>query len=370
MVYRFWGISLSGFKAQNFFSVQKIIVLLFIPLVLLSLGCERIPELERKILLGKSSENSRHLFELKKWLWTCRGQTTTSFSKGRREIGERIEEFVDYFQSKGLSTVTSESASTLLGTAVLWKESGYLLSALSNFAETKEVECSNGILPWTKAVVKGFDRALDLAVLKLDSSATPQLKSYIRWVERTDVSALDESYSVLSTPFPGQVDRFSVQIQPVISSMHTGIDDDLILFLPPIPEVSAGGLLVDSTFKVVGYLLPHQGTLWGAALSLKRADFSVNSIIETGKVLQPYTGMKLRVQAGGGFSVQQIEVGSPAYRAGLRVDDIVLKWNKINLKTLSDWQEITANEIGRTIPITYEHGDKTIEGQITVLSAE
>jgi S1-C subfamily serine protease len=345
---------------------------LYVPIVLalISAGCERIPEIERKTSLGKNSENSRHLVELKKWLFTCRGTgTTPGFQKIHKDLGDKIEEFVDYFHSKGLSTVTSEEPATLVGTAVLWKPSGYLLAGALNFSDVKEIECTNGIIPWTKAKIRGVDRSLDLVVLRLDPSAVPSIKSYLLWGARTDTIAVDEMLSVLSAGYPGQVDRYSVQLQPFPSSMRTGIDENLLLFLPPLPEVSVGGLLVDSSVRVVGYVLPHQSSLWGAAISFRRADFAVASIMEKGSVPQAFTGLKARYHDGF-FSVQQIEVGSPAYRSGLRLDDIILKWNRHALAQLTDWQEVSSADIGKSIPITYQRGDKIIEGEIRPASID
>ena len=333
-------------------------------------ACERVPEIERKIATGKNSDQSRHLLEVRKWLWTCRGFSNNSaFTKGRKEIGEQIEEFVDYFQTKGLSTITSEEPSSILGTAILWKESGYLVAGGTNFSEMKNIECSNGLIPWTKVSIKGFDHALDLVVLKLDMSVLPQIKTYIRWAVRSDAILLDEYLSVIASAFPGQVDRLSVQTQPFPSSMHTGIDEDLILFLPRVPEVLGGGLLVDSSMRAVGYLLPKQSGPWGLAVTVKRVDFSINSIVEKGSVPLPYAGLKLRY-ASGKFIVQQIEVGSPSYRAGLRVDDIVLKWDRRDLKQLSDWQEMSVKDIGHTIPLTYQRGEKTFEAQMILTIAD
>jgi S1-C subfamily serine protease len=361
MDYHCWGISLFGSK--RFFG-------LFIFCLLVLAGCERIPEIERRTKLGKAGETSKHLVELRKWLWTCRSLSNNSlFSKGHHEVGEKIEEFVDYFHSKGLSTVSSEMSSSLLGTAVLWKEGGYLLMGSNLLVDVKEVECSNGLIPWTAASIRGFDRSLELAVLKLDPAVLVNLKGYIHWAARTDAVAGDEVLSVVSSAYPGQIDRVVAYPQPFPSGMHTGLDDDLTLFLPPLAEVSSGGLLVDSNYKVVGYLLPHQSPLWGAALSFRRTEFSVASIIEKGRVIQAYTGMKLGYSAGK-FTVQQIEVGSPAYRAGLRVDDILVKWNKRELRELSDWQEVKPSDINRTLPLAYKHQEKLVESQITPIALE
>ncbi len=352
-------------RVSSFFSLT-----IFIAGVLFLAACEKIPELERRASSGMSSDRNTKILELRKWLWTCRGDSSAfRVSREQKLPGEMIEDFVDYFRNKGLSSLDSDNSLSILSSAILWKDSGVLLAPISSYLEAKSIECTNGSIPWTKVSVRGIDRGLDIVALKMSTPLPSDLKKYKMWAPRSSEIRADESFFVFSALYPGQMDRTQVQLQPFASQMHTGIDDDLLLFLPPPPEALKGGLLIDSEIRVVGYLLPKQSSLWGVAISVKRADFSVTSILEKGQVPLPFLGLKLRGDVLG-VLVQQVEVGSPAYRAGLRVDDRIKKWDAKNLLALTDWQEVSASDIGRTIAVTYERDKKIIETQVKVESVD
>lgn len=334
-------------------------------------GCERIPDFERRSAQGKSVESSRKLSELRKWLWTCRGDLSQAANLGgRREVGEQIEEFIDYFRVKGLSSIDQAESLTILGNAVLWRESGVLVTSISTVAGSKLIECSNGLLPWTPVSVKGFDRGLDLAVLQISNEGLAGLKNYQHWVSRTESPSLDERLYIVGSIYPGRLDRLQVELQPFSTSMHTGLDEQLLFFLPSVPRALEGGILVDQQWRVAGYLLPYQSKLWGVALSTERIDAAVVSVLKKGHVSYPQMGLRLRLKEGQGFIVQQVLVGGPAYRAGLRSQDLLLKFDSKDLKALSDWQEVGAQDIGRRIPIVYERGNHSFESEILVEAAE
>jgi len=338
---------------------------------LLSASCERIPEWERQAASAEQISEAHRLLQMKGWLWTCRGNIT-KYAFGRNEtwLGRDIEDFLDYFRVKGLNTIQNVNPKTLLGTALLWDEKGHLVGFLPRLQDIRDIECTNGTKGWFEARPFGFDRSLDLAVLKMELPESAQVKQGNRWTRRIDKVGSGERLSVLSSAYPGQMDRIFVSAQPLAAPLQTGIDDDLILFLPPPPRVSVGGVLVDEKIRVVGYLMKPTRAVWGTALSIEEVEVIVSSILKDGKVRRPYLGFKVSFDADKGFIVQQIDVGSPSHQAGLRVQDVLVEWDGRKLKQLSDWNEMHSTDIGRNVGLTYKRGSKLIQAQLQIVSTE
>jgi S1-C subfamily serine protease len=316
-------------------------------------------------------EGSQRFNQLKRWLWTCRGVTSHyGEEKNKRGVGQDIENFVDHFREKGLSSLDTSNSKTVLGMAFLWSDAGTLISWLPWYEGVRDIECSNGILPWIPAAVKGSDRALDLVVLHADLPADANFRKENRWLVRSEPMALGESLNIISTSSPGLPDLVKVYIQPSRTNLHTGVDENLILFLPPPPLISSAGVLVDEKWRVAGYLLSNSTATWGAAIQIPTLDELISMINRKGKVTRPYVGFKVRQSAPEGFMISQVEVGGPAHLSGLRVQDRILKWDKVDLKSSPDWKELRSEDIGKAISVTYQRGSKTIETQITPTAAE
>lgn len=344
-------------------------VVLFGVCALFISGCERIPEWERKTTLSKDFDQARRLTEFKKWLWTCRGIIPNfALEKGHAALGAEIDKFLDHFRRKGISGIDTTGLKTLLGTAALWNENGYLVIPLSWVENVQEIECSYGNDAWLPAKLVGVDHALDTAVLKAEIPAAWNFRKGTRWIQREDALGLNERLILLSSAYPGQLDVLQLSYQPLRGDLFTGMDEQLILFLPPPPAISTGGLVVDEKLRVVGYALTFGEKVWGAAIKISKLDENISAILKWGKVLRPYVGMKLKLMPDQTFSVQQIDIGGPAHLAGLRSEDVILEWNRVKLKGLSDWLEIRTSEIGRAVPVVYKRGDKITETQVKIAS--
>jgi S1-C subfamily serine protease len=335
------------------------------------MACERIPDWERHAANVEDVSEANRLIEMKRWIWTCRGTITKyGFSRRSSWLGRDIEDFLDYFRVKGLNTIQTVSAKTLLGSALLWNDAGFLVAFLPNLQDVRDIECTNGSMGWRPAIPHGFDRSLDLAVLKVELSKSAQIKQGNRWIARYDRPSSSEKLSVLSSAYPGVMDRLYVSAQAMAAPLQTGIDDNLILFLPPPTQVSVGGVLVDEQIRVVGYLMKPTSNIWGASLGMEEFESIASSILKKQKVERPYLGFKLRWGLDQGLVVQQIDVGSPSHQAGLRVQDRIVKWDGRELSSLTDWHELNSGDIGRHIAMTYRRGGRMIEAQLKVASSE
>ncbi len=346
------------FFSNSFF----VVVVLGLSSILQS--CERIPESERRSVLLNQEETTRRLQDFRPWLWTCRAQDIGGQDQIQESLGQKMERFVDIFHVRGLSSVEDFEISQIRSAAFMWRESGLLISSLSALTNVRDIECTNGPSGWKKAEIKGFSRALDLIVLQVPLEGKLQIRN--RWASRDDRPRIAENVYLLSASYPGQVDIQNIKVQPQLAQMRTGIDADLILFSPVPSEVFRGGVLIDDAFKVIGINSGDRGYLWGMAISASQIESTVTAILSKGAVEYPFLGFQLRPRDAGGLVVRQVEVGSPAYRAGLRVGDALIEWNGTALHTIADWIEPSGSDIEKNIAVTYERSGKKIETQITV----
>lgn len=348
----------------------KFICLSLVALIILG-ACERIPEWELKEKRMDQSNLLLRLRQVKRWMWTCRGQQV-SFRLGSENalVGKQVDEFFDYFRSSELSSVDPAGAKTILGTALMWDGRGYLLTLKSWVDQSKDWECSNGQFGYLPASLAGTDRPMNLAVLKVElGEYADSFRKSQRWRARNDFPDFGEKIIALSSSYPGLMDQMPIHLQPMRPNLHTGMDSALILFQPRLPEMMMGGILVDEATQVIGYVFPSQQAGWGMAMTTEHLTKLVNAIIRSGKVERAYLGMRVRHIRGEGFIVQEVAVGGPAYKAGIRAQDMILKWEGKELNELQDWPDISFEEIGKNFVVTYSRDDTEVETRIQVSSA-
>lgn len=330
----------------------------FLGLAFVTVACERIPEWEQKKISSKSQEIDARLSEWSKWLWTCRA---TSF---RSQADQEIEKFRDYFRSKNLSSVDTAGPKSIMGPALLWNGKGYLLTLLPGGEGLREIECRNLTEAWLPAKIVGIDHSLDYAVLKVNLPRSHSGEN--PWLNRNEDLHLDENFQILSSSIPGQIDRLNVNLQTLSPHLNTGIDSELQLFLPPPPPLLSNGFMVDEKLRIVGFLLPASAQAWGAAVSVRKMKETVTAILSGNPLKRAYLGMKLRIDPVDGFVVQQVQVGSPAYQAGLRPLDRLVEWDGVKLESTTEWKEISPADIGRSIQFTFKRGSSLTDATMKV----
>lgn len=345
------------------------VLILFLPALL---ACERIPEWERNYKPTQGVEARYELDQFGNWLWTCRGrQTQYRLGEETELLGREIETYLDRFRTAGLSNVEATDAKTLLGSAFLWDSSGHLLSLYHWVEQIRDLECSNGHSGWLSAEVVGSDAPLNLSLLKVEIPKTEgSLSSRNRWVGRQDRPKLDEDIRILSSAYPGVIDQLRVDLQVRRPNLNTGIDNGLILFMPPAPQLMRGGVLVDESMRFVGILFKQRSAAWGSAIDYKMLKELVRSIQQNGRVERPFLGLRVRYMQGRGFVVQEVEVGGPAYQSGLRVNDIIESWGGKSLDEFESWPRLNPDLLGESVPIVYSREGRQVESQIKIGSRE
>jgi len=333
--------------------------------ILLSLGlsgCERIPEWEKSKVASKNQDRASRLAEWSRWLWTCRA---TGY---RSPADQEVESFRDFFRKKNLSSIDTAGPKAIVGSALLWDDRGHLLISFPNRESARDFECRSASQVWLPAKLVGFDYSLDYAVLKVDLPRSGRGEN--PWLTRNEDLHLDEGFQILSSVIPGQIDQMRLELQTVGPHLNTGIDSQLLVFLPPPPALMTTGFLVDEKLRVVGFQLATGSQAWTVGVSVKRMRDSVSAILSGNPLRRAYLGLKLQVESESGFVVQSVQVGSPAYQSGLRPQDQILEWDGSSLAYGSEWRELSAADIGRTIRFKFKRGTSVTDAILKVTSQD
>jgi S1-C subfamily serine protease len=137
---------------------------------------------------------------------------------------------------------------------------------------------------------------------------------------------------------------------------------------------NSGGALVDSAGRVVGINTAVAGVGLGLAVPINAATRQIiGALMRHGRVRRAYVGIaggprplppSARAQLGRAAGVEIVEVaaGSPAQRAGLRAEDLVVELDGQPVERVDDVQRLmTEATIGRTLSIRVLRGDRTLE---------
>ncbi len=349
--------------------MKTIFLLKILVLTLVTLSaCERVPEWERKAAKIKSLDTQVRLSEFKRFLWTCRALSLRSSEAGAKQalnLGDHYEAYLDFFRAKDLSTIDTAGPKMILGSAFLWDAQGTLVASIPDLANLKGVECRNRDQNWTAAKIVGQDEGLDLTVLKVEYTGA-KFKTN-PWLTREDAPRLDDEVWAVSSLLPGQLDRQQVTLEGLSPDLQSGLDSDLMLFLPPPALVVSTGILVDQEFRLLGMLLVSLRNFWGTAVSRARVERSILGILKNGKIDRPYLGVKLQAaHPHEGLMVTQVAVGSPAYQAGLRTQDVLIEWNGVKILSEQDWKEPAVEDVGRMIRFKFKRGSSVTESSVSI----
>ncbi len=137
---------------------------------------------------------------------------------------------------------------------------------------------------------------------------------------------------------------------------------------------NSGGALVDSAGHVVGVNTAVAGVGLGLAVPINAATRQIiGALMRHGRVRRAYLGIaggprplppSARAQLGraGGVEIVEVATGSPAERAGLRSEDLVVALDGNPIERVDDVQRLmTEATIGRTLSITALRGDRILE---------
>jgi S1-C subfamily serine protease len=226
--------------------------------------------------------------------------------------------------------------------------------------------------------VVGIDRLSDLAVLRADGDAL--LPAVLGEAERLRVGQL---VVAIGNPngFAGSVTAGVVSALgrslPARSGRMVRYIDNVIQTDAALNPGNSGGALVDSSARVVGINTAVAGVGLGLAVPINEATRRiVGALMREGRVRRAYIGIgggprplppHARVKLDRTAAVEVVEVapGSPAQRAGLRAEDLIIELDGEQIERVDDVQRLMTGEvIGRALPIRVLRGDRWLDLEI------
>jgi len=265
------------------------------------------------------------------------------------------------------------------GSGVIYSKDGLIATNNHVVAGAQEIVVS---LPNGKTYpgrVLGADEATDLAVVKID---VKEPLTVAEFGDSDDIMVGEPAIAIgnpLGLEFQGSVTA------GVISALNRSIDlgerkFKLIQTDAAINPGNSGGALVNADGQVIGINSAKVAVSGvegiGFAIPINEAKPILAELESKGRIARPFIGASLidkdiaskygiNVDLHDGLYVMKLSQGGPAWRAGLRTNDIITKYNGKPVTTVADLRDmINASGIGASVNITILRGDEEIEKNV------
>ena len=235
--------------------------------------------------------------------------------------------------------------------------------------------------------IVGQDRRTDIAVIRItqpsrDGQAFPSLV-----LGDSDEIRVGDWAIAVGNPFGEQlagtvtVGVISAKGRSDLSIMGAEIDlQDFIQTDASINFGNSGGPLVNIRGEVIGMnsALNAQGQGIGFAIPVNLAAAVAQQLIDTGRVRRSFLGivpvaLTRAVAEGndwdlvGGILVQSVTPDSPAERAGLRADDVIVEFEGRPVSNAAQFRLLVAGtEVGKKVRVKVFRGGKYMDLQVTL----
>ena len=223
--------------------------------------------------------------------------------------------------------------------------------------------------------IVGSDPLSDLAVLRADANdlAAAHLGEADDLRVGQLVVAIGNPNGFAGSVTAGVVSALGRSL-PARSGQAVRVIDNLIQTDASLNPGNSGGALVDSRGRVVGINTAVAGVGLGLAVPINESTRKiVGSLMSEGRVRRAYLGVaggvrplppQARSTWEGGSCVEVVEVveGSPADRAGLRPEDLVVEVDGVRVSDVGDLQRLMVAElIGVSVPVTIIRQGRTLK---------
>ena len=265
------------------------------------------------------------------------------------------------------------------GSAVVLTVDGFLLTSAhvvadpgtrgrASFVDGRELAFS----------VVGRDSLSDLAVLRAESGElTPAALGAAESLRVGQlVVAIGNPHGFAGSVTAGVVSALGRSL-PIRAGASSRIVDNVIQTDAALNPGNSGGALVDSTGYVVGVNTAVAGIGLGLAVPINSATRRIiGSLMTEGRVRRAYLGIaggprpvppRSRRDVGVETAVEVVEVvaRSPAHRAGIRPEDLIVRVGDSVVRDVTELQRLMVAElIGARVPFTVVRGGRTVEVEV------
>jgi serine protease Do len=223
--------------------------------------------------------------------------------------------------------------------------------------------------------VVGLDRLSDLAVLRADGdSLTPATLGEAEGLRVGQlVVAIGNPNGFAGSVTAGVVSALGRSL-PARAGRTVRYIDNMIQTDAALNPGNSGGALVTSAAEVIGINTAVAGVGLGLAVPINAATRRiVGALMRDGRVRRAYIGIaggprplpphaRVKLNRDAGIEVVEVASGSPAERAGLRAEDLIVSLGGTAVERVDDVQRLMGEEaIGGALPVTVLRGDRTLE---------
>jgi S1-C subfamily serine protease len=227
--------------------------------------------------------------------------------------------------------------------------------------------------------VVGADRLSDLAVLRADGGdLVPAILGEAEHLRVGQlVVAIGNPNGFAGSVTAGVVSALGRSL-PARAGRTVRFIDNVIQTDAALNPGNSGGALVDSSSRVVGVNTAVAGVGLGLAVPINAATRQiVSSLMRDGRVRRAYIGIaggprplpphaRVRLGRAGGVEVVEVAPGSPAQRAGLRAEDLIVELGGQVVERVDDVQRLmNSDAIGHPLPVRIVRGDRWLDLELS-----
>jgi serine peptidase DegS len=223
-----------------------------------------------------------------------------------------------------------------MGSGVLLSDDGYILTNQHVINQVHNIRISLWDGRIAPAKIVGSDPETDLAVLKINLSGLPTASI----AEQTEVHVGDVVLAIGNALGLSHTVTMGIVSGTGRNNLRSVLYEDFIQTDAAINAGNSGGALINANGDLIGINSRNLGRISGAqnigfATPIAQALDVMNQIIEYGSVRRGWLGaafgnLRPTARSDGstlrrGISVRKADEGGPAWNAGIRQDDIILK---------------------------------------------
>ncbi len=266
------------------------------------------------------------------------------------------------------------------GSAVALSPDGFLLTSAHVVAGPGRAGRATFVdgreLSWR---VVGVDRLSDLAVLRCDGdSLSPAVLGEAEKLRVGQlVVAIGNPNGFAGSVTAGVVSALGRSL-PARAGRTVRHIDNVIQTDAALNPGNSGGALVDSSAHVIGINTAVAGVGLGLAVPINAATRQiVSALMRDGRVRRAWIGIaagprplpphaRVRVGRAAGVEIIEVSPGSPAQRAGLRAEDLIVELDEQPIERVDDVQRRMSHEaIGRPVSIRVLRGDRWLDLEVS-----
>lgn len=260
------------------------------------------------------------------------------------------------------------------GSGFIISKDGYIITNYHVIENGKEIKVITFDDKSYEAVLVGYDESNDIAVLKIDAEdLTPVVIGSSETLHVGDeVIAIGNPLGELTFSLTkGSISALNREI-----TLSSGVTMDLIQTDTAINSGNSGGALFNMYGEVVGITnAKYSGSTSSGEASIDNIGFAIPidnvksiiaSIIEKGYASKPYIGVELSNAADAAL-VYSVKEGSPAEKAGLKVNDIISEANGEKISSADDLTTLVKKlNVGDSLELTVMRGGSKTEITVTI----